>query len=148
MSGNETSTGVYSVSPSSSSTGGGNTDSGIVFFSVDAVFLTTLSSIFITIITWTTVATAIMFFGASVYALRTLTNKQTPWYTYIIVPAVASVWGGGLGFIQSAISSALIGATAVSINQSVGIDIAAGLGLGQAIIIIYFHLGRADFIHR
>jgi hypothetical protein len=30
----------------------------------------------------------------------------------------------------------------------IGIDIAAGLGIGQAVVIVYFHLGRADFIHR
>ena len=36
----------------------------------------------------------------------------------------------------------------VSIPYTVGIDTVAGLGIGQAIIIIYFHLGRGDFVHR
>ena len=42
----------------------------------------------------------------------------------------------------------LLSCRLAAIPYPVGIDIAAGLGIGHAICITYFHLGRADFIHR
>lgn len=45
-------------------------------------------------------------------------------------------------------AGALIAAMYRAVPYDVGIDAAAGLGIGQALIIIYFHLGRGDFVHR
>jgi hypothetical protein len=117
-------------------------------FSVDAVFLTSVLQIWFQITIWTMVGTAFVFFFAGAHAVRVNSDHHTPSLYYVVVPLTCGMFGGGVGFVQGSITAALIGAVAVSINTSVGIDIAAGLGLGQAIIITYFHLGRADFIHR
>lgn len=85
------------------------------------------------------------FLGAAVHALRV--NRRSK-YLWMYLPLLMMIMGAFVGFIHGAISAALIGAISTSIPFPVGIDIAAGLGIGQAICIVYFHLGRADFIHR
>jgi hypothetical protein len=44
--------------------------------------------------------------------------------------------------------AALIAAIYTSIPFSIGLDVAAGIGIGSALVIVYFHLGRGDFIHK
>ena len=34
-----------------------------------------------------------------------------------------------------------------SIDYSIGTDVAVGLGIGQAVILIYFNLGRGSFVY-
>ena len=117
-------------------------------FSVDAVFLSTVLDIWVQIIVWTMVGCAFVFLSAGVHGVRCNSDARTSHVYYAIVPPLVGVFGGFVGFIHGCVTAALIGAVAVSINTSVGIGTAAGLGLGQAIIICWFHLGRADFIHR
>lgn len=64
------------------------------------------------------------------------------------VPLGSTIMGAAVGFVQAAILSALIASIYMSVPYSVGIDTAAGLGIGEGIVFVYFHLGRSDFIHR
>lgn len=64
------------------------------------------------------------------------------------MPLGSTIIGAAFGFVQVAITSALIAAIYMSVPYAIGVDTAAGLGIGQAIVFIYFHLGRSDFIHR
>lgn len=156
----DSSTGV--AHPPDSSTGVGHHDSstgdgsqiipggsigkgGSWFGSTDAVFLTTVLDVWIDIILWTMVFTAIAFLGASIQAIRLYKSVR---YMWVWLPPLMMAFGAIVGFVHGSISAALIGAASIAIPYPVGIDIAAGLGIGQAICIIYFHLGRADFIHR
>jgi len=115
------------------------------FGSTDAVFLTTVRDVWIGIILYTMIFTACAFVVASFHAIRV--NKSVKWLWLWLPPLMGCV-GGGVGFVHGALSAVLIAAIAIAIPYPVGIDIAAGLGIGQAICIVYFHLGRADFIHR
>jgi hypothetical protein len=139
---------------SSSSSTAGNSDippggqvghGGSSFGSTDAIFLTTVLDVWIDIMLWTMVFTSFAFVGASVVAIRA--NKSIR-YLWLWLPPVLAIFGAGVGFMHGTVSAALIAAASISIPYPVGIDIAAGLGIGQAICIVYFHLGRADFIHR
>ena len=138
------------LNSSSSSTGGERqaTSPSDGLFSTDFVFLYTVSQIWLQTTIWTMVGCAAVFLCASIHALRVNTDHKTSYFCYLLVPLLAALFGGFIGFTQGGVTAALIGAVAVSIGSSIGIDIAAGLGLGQAIVIVYFHLGRADFIHR
>jgi hypothetical protein len=119
------------------------------FGTTNAVFLTSSSEIWLNLVIWTMISTAAVFGGAAVYGVRVNSDrKTTPGYGMMLVILSSILFGGFIGFLQGCLSAALIAAISVSIPYPVGIDIAAGLGMGQAIIIIYFHLGRADFIHR
>lgn len=118
---------------------------GSSFGSTDAIFLTTVVDVWIEIILWTMVFTAFAFVGASFRALHV---NRTVKYMWLWLPTLQLFIGASVGFMHGAVSAALISAASISIPYPVGIDIAAGLGIGQAICIVYFHLGRADFIHR
>jgi len=91
--------------------------------------------------------------GGSSSSVPTPSHRASYWQCkyvpiWIGLPFTMMIVGAGVGFAHGAISAVLIAAASISIPYPVGIDIAAGLGIGQAIVIIYFHLGRADFIHR
>lgn len=120
------------------------------FFTTDAVFLVTVEQIWLQVTVWTMVGCAFVFLLAGLRAARVNIDPKGKYAPLkaLAVPIGAAIFGGFIGFTQGAITAALIGAVARSINSTVCIDIAAGLGLGQAICITYFHLGRADFIHR
>jgi hypothetical protein len=133
------------TTPANPPSGGGGASS---FGSTKAIFLTTVFDIWINLIIWCMITVAAVFFAASVHGVRVTSDKNTNKFGAIGITLLSLVFGGFIGFIQGTIPAALIAAIAVSIPYSVGIDIAAGLGIGQAIIIVYFHLGRADFIHR
>lgn len=110
-----------------------------------AVFLNSVSEIWIAITTWTMMGTAAVFFIAGSIACRVGNDN---FIKMIYFPLLAMAFGAFVGFIQGGLSAVLIALIYTSIPYSVGIDIAAGLGMGQAVVIVYFHLGRADFIHR
>ncbi len=75
--------------------------------------------------------------------ISTATHPQWAW-----VPLGSVIVGASFGFVNTAIMSSLIAAVYLSVPYAIGIDTAAGLGIGQAIVFTYFHLGRSDFIHR
>eukprot|EP00470_Lotharella_oceanica_P004008 CAMPEP_0170175270 /NCGR_PEP_ID=MMETSP0040_2-20121228/8368_1 /TAXON_ID=641309 /ORGANISM="Lotharella oceanica, Strain CCMP622" /LENGTH=76 /DNA_ID=CAMNT_0010417191 /DNA_START=576 /DNA_END=806 /DNA_ORIENTATION=+ len=52
-----------------------------------------------------------------------------------------------MGFIHGAPMSAMIAAIYTSIPYDIGSDIATGIGISQAIVILYMHIGRAKFVH-
>lgn len=60
---------------------------------------------------------------------------------------LSPVIGGFIGFIHGCVPAALIGFVYRSIPFDLTLDVAAGLGIGQAIAIIYVQLGRVDFIN-
>lgn len=58
---------------------------------------------------------------------------------------LAALFGGLIGLFEACISTLIIAAVYQSIpDYKVGIDVAAGVGLGQAFIIIYHHMGRIE----
>jgi hypothetical protein len=94
---------------------------------------------------WTVIGTAASFFFAGLRASSVGSKRRVK---VLVFPIAGLVFGAGVGIVQGSVTAALMAAMYVSIPYSIGIDIAAGLGLGQALVIVYFHLGRADFIHR
>lgn len=103
-----------------------------------------LAEIWIQLTIWTMMGVGIVFFGAGIVACRVGKTR----FKWTWLPLCMLVLGVSVGFMQGALSSALIAALYTSIPYSIGLDIAAGMGIGQAIIIVYLQLGRADFIHR
>lgn len=109
---------------------------------------------------WTILFTSFVFCSAGIYAVYLnmrypphdsaikVRNKYIQFLSLCWIPVLTSIIGAGVGFSQGTISAALVSAIASAIPYTVGVDIAAGLGISQGIIIIYFHLGRADFIHQ
>lgn len=126
----------------------------------DAVFFTTVIDAWSAITVWTIMTTALVFLCAGIYALHLnmrykpedsairVKHKSTQFLSLLWIPALACIVGAGIGFSQGTISAAMISLIAQTIPYQVGIDIAAGLGISQGIVICYFHMGRADFIHR
>jgi len=110
----------------------------------DAVFLSTFTDVWVHLTLWTMGCVGLTFFGAGVLACRVGdTGRKWMW-----VPLTSMFVGMATGFLQGCIASALVSALYNAIPYDVGIDIAAGLGIGQGLVIVYFHLGRADFVHR
>ncbi len=86
------------------------------------------------------------FFVAGVVAVRM--GDVATGYKWMWLPLAMLCLGAVIGFIDGAFPAALIAAIYQSIPYAIGIDVAGGIGIGQAMIITYFQLGRADFIHR
>lgn len=72
-------------------------------------------------------------------ACRVLARPRT---LYIWVPILSATLGATLAFLTASLTTVMMVAVYVSIPYSIGVDIAGGLGVGQAVIICYFHLGR------
>lgn len=108
------------------------------------VFLQGEAELFTQLILWSMGGTSIAFLWAGIMACRVIDGKNHKW---LWLPPLSLLVGLGVGFIDGAIISALISAIYMTIATQVSIDVAIGLGLGQALVIVYFHLGRADFIH-
>lgn len=108
------------------------------------IFLTTFSDIWKHLTIWTMASVAVAFFIAGVVACRVGKTR----YKWTWLPLLMLVVGAIVGFTEGAIAGAMLAAIYRSIPYEIGIDVAAGLGIGQAIVIVYLHLGRADFIHR
>jgi len=89
---------------------------------------------------------AAAFFSAGIVAIRVAEVRNV--YKLSWLPLLTTLWGAGVGFMQGTLTACLIAAMYSAVPYTIGIDVAAGLGIGQAIIICYFHLGRADFIHK
>jgi hypothetical protein len=113
----------------------------------DAVFLVTVLDAWLDMTIWTMLGVGLTFFGAGIQACRVHVQKTSK-VLWIVIPLSAAILGVAIGFLQGTVSAALVAAISMAIPYPLGLDIAAGLGFSQAIIIVYFHLGRADFIHR
>ena len=109
-----------------------------------AVFLSSFSDLWVYFTLWTMGGVGVAFFVAGVIACRV----DSAAYKWTWVPPAMLVFGVVIGFLDGAIPATLIAAVYTSIPYAIGIDVAAGIGIGQAMIITYFQLGRADFIHR
>eukprot|EP00823_Brevimastigomonas_motovehiculus_P000392 TRINITY_DN10484_c0_g1_i1.p1 TRINITY_DN10484_c0_g1~~TRINITY_DN10484_c0_g1_i1.p1 ORF type:complete len:122 (-),score=15.09 TRINITY_DN10484_c0_g1_i1:705-1070(-) len=110
----------------------------------NAVFLTDFSIIWYHLIIWTTLGVGASFFVAGMVASRVgLMKHKWTW-----LPILTLLFGVVLGFVQGALPVALIAAMYHAIPFAVGLDVAAGIGIGTALVIVYFHLGRGDFIHK
>lgn len=101
------------------------------------------TEIWVNIILWTSLTCAAVFFMAGVVGTRTQKCSQR-----LCIVFGMAVLGFATGFTQGGVSAALMAALYNAVPYVMGIDSAAGLGMGQAIIILYFHLGRGDFVHR
>lgn len=109
----------------------------------EGVFLDTFYDLWTHLVAWTMMGCAIAFGWAGVRACRVTTGYNHKW---LWLPLTMMVIGSLVGFFEGAFVAALLSAMYMSIPYPVGVDVATGLGLGQAMIIIYCHLGRADFI--
>lgn len=58
------------------------------------------------------------------------------------LPLLAAIVGGSVGLVTGGLSAALIAKIYDAIPYSLGTDVAACLGLAQAVLIVYFNLGR------
>lgn len=94
---------------------------------------------------FTMAGTSFAFYVSGFLACRVLKKELKE---YIYIPILFAIVGVFLGFFCGAATAVFISAVYRSIPYSVPTMIAIGLGLGQAVIIIYFHLGRADFVHQ
>jgi hypothetical protein len=144
---------MSSNSTNTTSVGVSSVDDGSTFYS-------NFFDAWVAITIWTILFTSLIFFAAGVYAVYLnmrytpednairVKNKYIQFLSLSWIPILTCIIGSGIGFSQGTISAALVSSIASSIPYAIGVDIAAGLGISQGIIIIYFHLGRADFIHR
>ena len=103
------------------------------------------SELWNTMILFTLVGNYIAFYCAGIIACRVM-NKS--YMTYIYIPILFGLVGVILGFCCGAFTAALIAAVYISVPYSLPYSVVIGLGIGQSIIIIYFHLGRAEFVHQ
>jgi hypothetical protein len=110
----------------------------------DGYFLTTFAGLWTHLIIWTMLGCALGFFGAGVLSCRV---NQMGHHKWLWIPWLMLLFGAAVGFVEGCIIAAIVAAMYSSIAYEVGLDVATGLGLGQATIIMYCHLGRADFVH-
>jgi len=103
-----------------------------------------LADIWLYLTLWATAVVGITFFVAGLWG-SFISKSFTRW---LWLPITASVIGMIFGFVQAAVISALIARVMVSVPYTLGIDLAAGIGIAQGLIFLYFHMGRAEFIHR
>jgi hypothetical protein len=66
---------------------------------------------------------------------------------YITLPFIFSAYGLAQSFVTGSVISLFLATIYISIPYTIPSEICAGFGIGQAIIIIYFDFGRADFMH-
>lgn len=110
----------------------------------ESVFLSEFTELWTNLMIWTVLVVGLVFFGSGVVACRVGKSRLN----WLWLPLAMGLLGAAIGFVQGAIPAVMIAALYSSIPYEVGIDIAAGLGISQAIVIVYFQMGRADFIHR
>ena len=111
----------------------------------DDVFLQSREEIWFNLVAWTMFGVGVSFLYRGVKAAIAL---QMPIWKGVLTILGMTVLGVGVGFVQGSVSSLLVASMFNSIPNKVGLDTAAGFGIGQAVILIYFHMGRGDFVHR
>lgn len=121
---------------------------GTIFTSNNAVIvLDSVGDIWLHIICWTMACVGSFFFAAGIMAGKSVAANKGG-IVAILVPLLAALLGVAVGMAEGGLSSLLIAAIYNSVPYEVGIDTAAGIGIGQGLLMVYFHLGRADFVHR
>lgn len=86
----------------------------------------------------TCMGSALAYFVAGCMACRVIKTKTT----YLWLPLVFTMVGSLFAFAVSSASSYMIAAVYLSIPYSIDRDVAIGLGLAQAALLTYAHLGR------
>mmetsp|Transcript_12699 Transcript_12699/g.19019 ORF Transcript_12699/g.19019 Transcript_12699/m.19019 type:complete len:258 (-) Transcript_12699:209-982(-) len=118
--------------------------SSTVEVDTDVVFLSGFSQIWTFITVWTCTVVGLVYFTVSLKV----------WYVNVCdckglwIPFLFVIVGVCAGFVHGAPMSAVIAGLYTSIPYDIGSDIATGLGIAQGILIVYFHFGRGDFVHR
>lgn len=92
------------------------------------------------IIIWTVVGVSMSFFFAGI-KMCMVTENTCMW---LYVPILFALLGALIGFVEGCVSTALISGLYSEIPYDLGLDNVAGLGLGQALVIVYSHLGRLN----
>ena len=87
---------------------------------------------------FTVIGTAFFYFMAGLVACWALHKTRA----LLWLPLLAAVVGGIVGLFTGGLSALLIAKIYDSIPYSLGTDVAACLGVAQAVLIIYFNLGR------
>ena len=87
---------------------------------------------------FTVIGCAFAYFVAGLVACWALRRARA----LLWVPLLAAVAGGVVGLFTGGLSALLIAKIYDAIPYSLGTDVAACLGLAQAVLIIYFNLGR------
>eukprot|EP00465_Bigelowiella_longifila_P010403 CAMPEP_0185266030 /NCGR_PEP_ID=MMETSP1359-20130426/29683_1 /TAXON_ID=552665 /ORGANISM="Bigelowiella longifila, Strain CCMP242" /LENGTH=180 /DNA_ID=CAMNT_0027855633 /DNA_START=130 /DNA_END=669 /DNA_ORIENTATION=- len=113
----------------------------------DVTFLDNFRDIFTFLITWTVTTVALAFTLAGTRIAIVQGCKCTPSSPILLIPLLMCILGIGVGLWQGALTACMIAALYRSIPYSPGVDITTGLGIGQAIVILYIQLGGAVFIH-
>jgi hypothetical protein len=93
---------------------------------------------------WCVIGTGTVYLCAGVLFVRALTRRSVH---YMWIPAVSCILGGIIGIFSGGIASLVLAAIYVSVPYAIGADTAFGLGIGLALLITYFQIGRADFSH-
>eukprot|EP00474_Spongospora_subterranea_P008345 CRZ08803.1 hypothetical protein [Spongospora subterranea] len=106
---------------------------------LNSAVLDTFPELWTHITLWTVAGVGTVYLCAGIWACCVISKPLT---LYLWVPLLSAFIGALLGFASGGLSALLIAAIYVSIPYSIGIDVAAGLGIGQAAVITYFHLGR------
>uniref|UniRef100_A0A7S2TNN6 Uncharacterized protein n=1 Tax=Lotharella oceanica TaxID=641309 RepID=A0A7S2TNN6_9EUKA len=110
-------------------------------------FLDNFREIFIFITLWTVTTVAVAYFLAGIRAALVFGCKcslESPTWAY---PILFCIFGAGAGFVHGAPMACVFAALYRSIPYEPGVDIATALGIGQGVLIVYFHLGGGVFIH-
>lgn len=100
--------------------------------------------IWLHVICWTMACVGTFFLGAGVIGVA----KSGSRLSLILIPLLWATLGLFVGMAEGGLSSLLVAAIYNSVPYAVGIDTAAGIGVGQGLLMVYFHLGRGDFVHR
>ena len=92
---------------------------------------------------FTVLGCAAAYFVAGVMACRVINTKPKA-LKFLCIPPISALIGGAAGFFLGAPTAFLVASIYSSIPTSVGKDYASALGVAQAALIIYFHLGRGE----
>mmetsp|Transcript_25628 Transcript_25628/g.35682 ORF Transcript_25628/g.35682 Transcript_25628/m.35682 type:complete len:191 (-) Transcript_25628:109-681(-) len=115
--------------------------------SQDVQFLDNFRDIFAFLTAWTVTIVAIWFFMAGLLVTHNNGWICTTTAPTLLIPFAYCALGIAVGLYDGVPMAAIIAALYRAVPYSPGVDIATGLGIAQAIVIIYLHMGGAVFIH-
>lgn len=105
------------------------------------IYLESFEEIWLAIMAWTITTCSVVFLVGGV-KLCTVLEGTLVW---LFAPIGFALLGAFIGLVEGALITALIAGLYTSIPHQLGLDVSCGLGIGQAIIIVYFHLGRLQY---